>query len=74
MNAAQKFETENKLRPTEAARMLGVSYSLWKKLRTGEKQLQAYHIASIEAHAALNNTEFQRLKSKRIKPKSKKDN
>ena len=66
MNQAQKFETDKNLKPTHAAKILGVSYSLWKKLRTGEKVLQAYHIASIEAHQALSKTQFEKLAQKRI--------
>jgi hypothetical protein len=65
MNLAEQFETEKKLMPTHAAKIIGVSYSLWKKLRTGEKPLQPYHIASIEAHQALSNSQFEKLKAKR---------
>lgn len=66
MNLAQQFETEKELMPTHAAKVLGVSYTLWKKLRTGEKTLQPYHIASIEAHQALSKKAFKELLQKRI--------
>ena len=67
MNLAQQFEKDKKLMPTHAAKILGVSYNLWCKLRAGSKPLQPYHIASIEAHNALSKKEFNRLKEERVK-------
>lgn len=67
MNKAQQFEQEKQLKPTEAAKLLGVSYSLWKQLKSGAKPIKDYHTASIDAHLALNKTQFEKLKSERIK-------
>ena len=64
-NKAVQFETKFDLPPTQAAKILGLSYETWKKLRTGEREIQHYHLASIEAHENLSEDKFKSLKEKR---------
>ena len=66
MNIAANFEKEKKLKPTQAAKILGFSYSLWKKLKSGEKLFQQYHKASIEAHLSVNDKTFDQFKTDRL--------
>lgn len=66
MNKAELFENETELKPLEACKFLGISYSLWKELKNGSKPIQPYHLASLEAHQALTKPQFNRLKKKRL--------
>ncbi len=65
-NIAVKFEQEKQLKPTEAAKVLGISYSLWKQIKSGNKPLPKYISFSIEALNELNKTSFEKLKAKRL--------
>lgn len=67
MNQARTFETKTGLKPLEACKILGISYSVWKDLKSERRPLRPYHLASIEAHQSLSKAQFNKLKAKRLK-------
>jgi hypothetical protein len=49
----QEFEEKTGLRPTQAARILGIAYPRWCELKRGARKVKPYHEASMIAHAML---------------------
>lgn len=66
MNVIKKFEIEKDLKPGEAAKMIGVSYSLWKQMKSEHKSIQLYIRYSIEALCNLPMTTFNKLRNERL--------
>ena len=56
-----EFEKKTQLGPTFAARLLGVSYSIYAQYRSERRELPRYHINHIRAISLLSESSLARI-------------
>ena len=61
MSIISNFELKTGLKPTQAAKLLGLQYQRYNEFKNGTRQLKPYHVASINAHLALSQEQRKEL-------------